>query len=159
VEAICRQHELHINSQNDKQRKMSLGFKPQRALVLAPHTDDGEFGCGGTIARFLEEGVEIFYVAFSICEESVPQGFEKDAFSAGSSRGDEHSRNPGEESHHMLLSRAPVPEHRQDILEDLIRIRGQLSPDLVFLPCSQDIHQIIRSLLPKVCAPSKPPPC
>ncbi|MDX6621551.1 MAG: hypothetical protein QOK36_3937, partial [Gaiellales bacterium] len=22
-----------------------------RVLVLAPHTDDGEFGCGGTMAR------------------------------------------------------------------------------------------------------------
>ncbi len=27
-----------------------------RVLVLAPHTDDGEFGCGGSIARFLMEG-------------------------------------------------------------------------------------------------------
>src|SRR4051812_50049626 len=28
----------------------------QRVLVLAPHTDDGEFGCGGTVARPLEAG-------------------------------------------------------------------------------------------------------
>ena len=27
-----------------------------RVLVLAPHTDDGEFGCGATISRFVEEG-------------------------------------------------------------------------------------------------------
>ena len=26
----------------------------QRALVLAPHTDDGEFGCGATMARLVE---------------------------------------------------------------------------------------------------------
>lgn len=29
-----------------------------RILVLAPHTDDGEFGCGGSIAKFVEEGNE-----------------------------------------------------------------------------------------------------
>lgn len=29
-----------------------------RLLVLAPHTDDAELGCGATIARALEEGVE-----------------------------------------------------------------------------------------------------
>jgi len=28
----------------------------QKALVLAPHTDDGEFGCGGTMARLLGGG-------------------------------------------------------------------------------------------------------
>ncbi len=34
-------------------------------LVLSPHTDDGELGAGGTIARFLEEGSDVHYVAFS----------------------------------------------------------------------------------------------
>ena len=38
----------------------------RRALVLAPHTDDGEFGCGGTMARLVEAGCEVRYVAFSI---------------------------------------------------------------------------------------------
>jgi LmbE family N-acetylglucosaminyl deacetylase len=28
----------------------------QKALVLAPHTDDGEFGCGGTMARLVDAG-------------------------------------------------------------------------------------------------------
>ena len=26
----------------------------ERILVLSPHTDDGELGCGGSIARFVE---------------------------------------------------------------------------------------------------------
>ena len=47
----------------------------KRILVLAPHTDDGEFGCGGSIARFIEEGKEVFYVAFSAAEKSVPSNF------------------------------------------------------------------------------------
>ena len=29
----------------------------KRVLVLAPHTDDGEFGCGGTMARLVESGI------------------------------------------------------------------------------------------------------
>src|SRR5581483_8652265 len=36
----------------------------RRVLVLAPHTDDGEFGCGGTMARLVEAGAEVRYVAF-----------------------------------------------------------------------------------------------
>ena len=43
----------------------------KKALILAPHTDDGEFGCGGTIAKLISEGVEVHYVAFSACEQSV----------------------------------------------------------------------------------------
>ena len=50
----------------------------ERILVLAPHTDDGEFGCGGSIAKFIEQGAEIYYAAFSLCEESVPDGWPKD---------------------------------------------------------------------------------
>ena len=47
-------------------------------LVLAPHTDDGEFGCGGTIAKFIKEGKNVYYVAFSTAEESVPKNLPKD---------------------------------------------------------------------------------
>ena len=50
----------------------------QRVLVLAPHTDDGEFGAGGTMARLVEEGAEVRYVAFSIATRSLPEGFPPD---------------------------------------------------------------------------------
>ena len=50
----------------------------KRALILAPHTDDGEFGCGGTISKLLEHGCEVYYMAFSVCEQSVPYGFAED---------------------------------------------------------------------------------
>ena len=50
----------------------------QKVLVLAPHTDDGEFGCGGTMARLVEAGAEVRYVAFSIATKSLPEGFAPD---------------------------------------------------------------------------------
>ncbi len=37
----------------------------RNVLVLAPHTDDGEFGCGGTMARLIEGGATVTYAAFS----------------------------------------------------------------------------------------------
>jgi len=43
-------------------------------LVLAPHTDDGEFGCGGTMARLIENGVKVTYAAFSTAAKSVSGG-------------------------------------------------------------------------------------
>ena len=50
----------------------------KRVLVLAPHTDDGEFGCGGTMARLVESGIEVHYHAFSIATRSLPPGFAPD---------------------------------------------------------------------------------
>ena len=50
----------------------------KKVLVLAPHTDDGELGCGGTVARLLEEGCEVHFAVFSTCAESVPAGFPAD---------------------------------------------------------------------------------
>ncbi len=120
---------------------MAIQFKPRRVLILSPHTDDGEFGCGGSIARFLEDGAEIFYVAFSICEESVPAGFNKNAL-ADEVR--EATSALGIPPKNLIVRSYPVrrfPDHRQEILEDLVRIRAEVSPDLVFLPCSTDIHQ------------------
>ncbi len=52
-------------------------IKNQRILILAPHTDDGEFGCGGTICKLINEN-EIYYVAFSACQKSVPAPFDAD---------------------------------------------------------------------------------
>ena len=49
-----------------------------RVLVLAPHTDDGEFGCGGTMARLAEGGADVRQIAFSIASRSLPEGFAPD---------------------------------------------------------------------------------
>ena len=49
-----------------------MDLKHQRILVVAPHTDDGELGCGATIDKALEAGAEVRYVAFSTAKESVP---------------------------------------------------------------------------------------
>ena len=49
-----------------------------RVLVLAPHTDDGEFGCGGAMARLVESGADVRQIAFSIASRSLPEGFAPD---------------------------------------------------------------------------------
>lgn len=35
---------------------------PQRVLVVTPHPDDAEIWCGGTVARWVNEGAEVHYV-------------------------------------------------------------------------------------------------
>ena len=55
---------------------MITNFK--NVLILAPHTDDGELGAGGTISRLIEYGANVYYAAFSTAEASVPDGMPKD---------------------------------------------------------------------------------
>ena len=50
----------------------------KKILILAPHTDDGEFGCGATIAKFIAEKKEVYYAAFSLCRNSLELGLESD---------------------------------------------------------------------------------
>jgi LmbE family N-acetylglucosaminyl deacetylase len=37
-------------------------YVPKRAMVIVAHPDDIEFGCAGTVARWVEEGAEVCYV-------------------------------------------------------------------------------------------------
>lgn len=110
-------------------------------LILAPHTDDGELGCGGTIARFLEEGKDVYYVAFSTCRNTVPPGYPADRLEKELKLA---MQSYGIDSEHLFILDYPVREfssHRQEILDDMIRIGNQIHPDYVFAPSLNDVHQ------------------
>ncbi len=113
----------------------------KNVLILAPHTDDGELGVGGTINRMIEEGANVYYAAFSTAEQSVPDGFAKDILKT--------------EVRHATAKLGINPENlfvygyevrklnysRQPILEEMVRLKRELHPDLVFMPSLHDIHQ------------------
>lgn len=113
----------------------------EKVLILAPHSDDGELGAGGLIARLVEEGADVHYVCFSNAEESVPAGHPKDIL--------EHelmaaTASLGIQPKNVKLFKYPVRKfsyHRQEILEDLVILRRSIDPDLVLLPCRTDVHQ------------------
>jgi LmbE family N-acetylglucosaminyl deacetylase len=113
----------------------------KRTLVLAPHTDDGEFGCGGTIARLVDAGVDVRYVAFSIATKSLPPGFAADTL-AREVR--EATTVIGIPESGLIVHDIDVrtfPEHRQAILEILIELWEDWRPDAVLMPSLHDIHQ------------------
>lgn len=37
-------------------------YIPESAIVVTPHPDDAEIGCGGTIAKWIEAGSRVYYV-------------------------------------------------------------------------------------------------
>ena len=113
----------------------------QRALVLAPHTDDGEFGCGGTMARLVEQGAEVRYVAFSIATKSLPEGFPPDTLAREVRAATAVLGVPEESLTVHDFEVRTFPDHRQEILELLIGLWEKWRPDVVFQPSLHDVHQ------------------
>ena len=112
-----------------------------KVLVLSPHTDDAELGAGGTIARFVDEGKEVYYIVFSICETSVPEGLPKDTLKKECLNSLKIFGILPERIHMLNYQVRTFPKHRQKILDDLIEFKNHIVPDLVLIPSSQDMHQ------------------
>jgi len=116
-------------------------FDPQKILVLSPHTDDGELGCGGSIASFISKGKEVWYTAFSLCSKSLPAGLPADTLANECKKA---TSVLGIAADHISLFDFEVrvfPKHRQEILEEMVTLYKKIKPDLVFIPAVGDIHQ------------------
>jgi LmbE family N-acetylglucosaminyl deacetylase len=113
----------------------------ERVLVLAPHTDDGEFGCGGTMARLVEAGAEVRYVAFSIATRSLPEGFPPDTLAKEVRDATAALGIPPERLTVHDFDVRTFPQYRQEILEVLVALWEEWQPDAVFQPSLSDIHQ------------------
>jgi LmbE family N-acetylglucosaminyl deacetylase len=113
----------------------------ERVLVLAPHTDDGEFGCGGTMARLVDLGATVRYVAFSIATKSLPPGFPPDTLAREVKEATTSLGIPSEQLEVHDFDVRTFPERRQDILELLITLWEEWKPDAVMMPSLHDVHQ------------------
>src|SRR4051812_37578132 len=112
----------------------------RKVLVLAPHTDDGELGAGGTISKLIESGADVYYAAFSTAEESVPEGFPKDILKTEVKNATLKLGIPPENLFIYNYEVRKLNYARQGILEDLVALRKKINPELIFLPSLNDIH-------------------
>ena len=113
----------------------------KRLLVLAPHTDDAELGCGGTIARLLEEGTQVFVATFSTAEGSLPPGSAENRLEVEFL---EAMGRLGIPDSQLRVYHYPVrrmSSFRQEVLEEVVKLGKEFQPDAVFLPSGCDLHQ------------------
>jgi len=115
-----------------------------RIVALSAHMDDSDFGCGATLHRLAAEGNEIFQVVFSRNAAAQSAGVSKDEIA-------EHMRecrlawqflggNPLDVGINNYPARY-FHQDRQEILDEMIRAKKTVNPDIVFLPASTDTHQ------------------
>jgi len=113
----------------------------ERVLILSPHTDDAELGCGGFICKLLERNIKIFWIVFSTAKESLPKNYPsnilvKEFMSVIELLGLDKSGYLIENFQVRKLT-----EKRQEVLEILVNIGKKFKPDLVIGPSVHDYHQ------------------
>ena len=112
--------------------------KAKRILVISPHCDDGELACGGTIARLIEEGAELFHATFSLAEKVGNENTKrKPEFIRAAAALGIPKKN-------LIFYEYPVryfSQHASKIRDEMFLLNQKLKPDIVFLPPLNDIHQ------------------
>lgn len=98
-------------------------------VVLAPHTDDEALGCGGTIAKMVEAGDDVYVYAFS-CGQANMKEFIKACDTL------DVAAHP-----FTHFTTRTFNESRQIILDSMLEIKKLLNPDVVFVPARSDVHQ------------------
>jgi LmbE family N-acetylglucosaminyl deacetylase len=112
-----------------------------KILLLSPHTDDGELGCGATVSKLIRQGKQVYYAAFSACEQSVLPNFPKDILISEVKAATSTLGIPAENLKLFRYDVRTFNYHRQSILDDLIQLREEIQPDTVLIPSVSDIHQ------------------
>lgn len=108
-------------------------------LILAPHTDDGELGCGASVAKYTAAGKQVTYAAFSTCRQSLPDHLPPDRLAV-------ECKEATNELGIQVLTLFDFEVRRfsysrQEILEELLRLDKTLNPQTVFMPAKEDRHQ------------------
>lgn len=110
-----------------------------RVLIIAPHPDDEVLGVGGTIARFADEGHEVYVV---IMTKGYPPDFSEET--------NQTDRQEALAAHQVLgvketmflslpAARLDTVPHR-DVNAQLFELIQKIQPNTLFIPFVGDIH-------------------
>lgn len=113
----------------------------KRVLVVNAHADDMEFGCGGTVARLVEGGVEVYSLVLSLRRKTVAEGFPTDELVRETLAAGRELGLPEEQILICDYEHRIFPQLRQVILDEIYRRARELEPDLVFTTSLDDTHQ------------------
>jgi len=109
---------------------------PQRVLVVVPHPEDAEFWCGGTVAKWIDEGAMVRYV---LCTDGAKGATDPNVTSQelGVIREREQAQAAkalGVQDVVMLHRSDGSLEDSSDFRKELVRQIRQVKPDVVVCP-------------------------
>lgn len=110
-------------------------------LVLAPHTDDAEFGVGGTMHKLIADGNRVVQVAFSSAAQINEHGTRNEMLEKEVRGASELLGILPEHLHIHDFQVREFDKQRQKILDLMLYYKRKYNPDVVFVPCGHDVHQ------------------
>ena len=110
--------------------------RPDKAMVITPHPDDAEIGCGGTIGAWIKEGTEVVYV---LCTNGEKGTSDPNISSVELSKTREQEQAAAVESlgvQEMVSLHHPDGglEDNDEFRKELVRQIRQTRPDVVLCP-------------------------
>ncbi len=112
-----------------------------KALFLAPHGDDAHIAAGGTMARLLDAGGEVFIMAFCQADDALPEGYKPGTVFNELKAAAKALSIPTRNLAFKDYPNHNFPARRQEILQDLVDWRRETEPELVFTTSPSDVHQ------------------
>ncbi|MFA4876132.1 MAG: PIG-L family deacetylase [Methanoregula sp.] len=110
-------------------------------LFISAHADDAILAAGGVLKKYIEQKYDVHYLAFSIAEDSVPEGFEKNIVESECQESLSYLGLQKKNIHIFHYKVRTFQKFRQSILDEIIKLKKQIKPVIVFTPSTQDIHQ------------------
>lgn len=113
-----------------------------KALFIAPHTDDIELGAGGLVSKLSSNGCEIHFITLSNALASLPKSHSNDPLILlNEARSASRIFNIRDDNIHFYdFPVRNFHKYRQEILDVFISFRSK-QYDLVIIPSSFDTHQ------------------
>lgn len=114
-----------------------------KILVVAPHADDEIIGCGGTIAKAINQGDEVYIVIATNASIGAPELFQEDDIRNVREEALKSHKYLGVKKTFFLDFPAPAlnafPEYKISV--ELSKIINKVNPNILYLPHPGDLHQ------------------
>lgn len=114
-----------------------------KILVIAPHADDEIIGCGGTIAKAVNRGDEVYILIATNANIGAPELFNEEAIKKVRSEALNAHKYLGVKETYFMDFPAPAlnafPEYKISI--EVSKIINKVKPNIMYLPHPGDLHQ------------------
>lgn len=130
-------------------------FNSKVVLVVAPHTDDETLGCGGTLLRLIEEGVEVHWLIITSMDQSY--GYSAAAVKERQLEISEVSARYNFKSVHKLGFQPANLDAiaKSEIICEISAVISEVRPEVLFVPYRNDAHSDHEIVYDAVMASSK----
>lgn len=112
-----------------------------KVLFIGAHFDDIEIGCGGTAAKFVNQGYSVSALVVTDSGYSDEEGREVRNSDVARSEGIAGLNKLGIQDIHEMHLRTGLVSYGLELIHDLERVMKKISPDLVFTHWTADVHQ------------------